>query len=83
MGRLVRASPPLVWSLSQRACPMPYPSRTPLVFQDRSTPRDTATERWLKTIRQKVENTPTQPRVHFQRSPLRPVDEEGTLRDFE
>lgn len=62
---------------------MAFSSRPPHALQHATASRDAATERWLKTIRQKIESNPSQPRVHFQRSPLRPVDEEGTLRDFE
>lgn len=62
---------------------MTFLTRPPHTPQERRAPRDTATERWLQTIRQKAESTPTQPRVHFQRSPLRPIDKEGPLRDFE
>ncbi|MFT9398509.1 hypothetical protein [Acetobacter sp.] len=63
--------------------PMAFSSRPSYSAQQGPAMQDGATERWLKTIRQKMENASTQPRVHFQRSPRRPVDEEGTLRDFE
>lgn len=51
--------------------------------EQRRCRHDAATERWLKTIRQTMRKTAVQPRVHFQRMPQRPVDDEGILRDFE
>ncbi|MFT8589573.1 MAG: hypothetical protein ABF713_11210 [Acetobacter orientalis] len=74
---------PLVWPFSMRACLMIFVTRSIHVSQESRASQNTATERWLQTIREKAEGTPTPPRVHFQRAPLRPVDKEGPLRDFE
>ncbi|KXV58841.1 hypothetical protein AD947_05325 [Acetobacter tropicalis] len=51
--------------------------------EQRCSRHDAATQRWLKTIQQTMRKTAIQPRVHFQRVPQRPVDDEGILRDFE
>ncbi len=62
---------------------MPHFSRPGPETSPSSTLRDTATERWLTTLRQKMKADGTQPRVHFSRTPDRPLDNEGVLRDFE
>lgn len=56
----------------------PGPDTSPALQQ-----RDAATERWLRTLRQKMNADGPQPRVHFSRTPDRPLDNEGVLRDFE
>jgi hypothetical protein len=70
--------PPFCASMSMAYSPCPTLENE----QGRSL-HDAATERWLKTIQQKMRAATIQPRVHFQRTPMRPVDEEGILRDFE
>ncbi|GAN68396.1 hypothetical protein AD949_10240 [Acetobacter orleanensis] len=62
---------------------MPQSSRPGPETSSPSLQRDAATERWLATLRQKIKADGTQPRVHFSRTPDRPFDREGVLRDFE
>ncbi|WP_395495851.1 hypothetical protein [Acetobacter sp. KSO5] len=62
---------------------MPQSSRPGPEISSPSTQRETATERWLATLRQKIKADGTQPRVHFSRTPDRPLDHEGVIRDFE
>lgn len=62
---------------------MPQSSRPGPEIPPSSLQRDAATERWLATLRQKMKTDGTQPRVHFSRTPDRPLDQEGVIRDFE